>query len=78
MIIKYSNGGQKPATIKSNLIEVGQVFSGEILGYGDSVYLKSFSRVIDLKNPKSDWEGPVDIHDFVRLEASLEIWESGG
>ena len=66
-------------------IEIGAVIGGKI-GNIEGVFLKTFSNVVDLKNPRNTWDLPIDelygqstpygaklVNDYKELDVELLV-----
>lgn len=60
-------------TINSKYIPIGTVFSGQIGPYTPSIFIKSYSAVVSLKNPLDDWLNNIMVKDYMELDAELIV-----
>lgn len=74
MNIEYRHSSQNCCEdVLTSVIPVGTVFKGKI-GLVDSIFLKTYDSVVNLKNPENTWDRhPICVRFYKPLKATLLI-----
>jgi len=74
MVIEDTTG-QVPRLVQVCDIPQGQVFTGTISDYSDSVFLKSYSSVISLSDPMHEWSGhtTLKVSNYIPRDAKVVL-----
>lgn len=61
-------------TKRSDEIEVGTVFTGEIGNYSDTLFIKTYDRVVSLNDPFRVWScHEAKWKDFQEVDLNIEV-----
>ena len=73
LIVDVESNLDKDVTMCAHSIPIGEIFTGQT-DYGSSVYLRTYSGIVDLKNARNTWTLNINISKYKPTkEAILSI-----